>query len=68
MKSITFKAVLGVLAATTLFPVVSWSQTVPTELLELSIEDLFDANIIDDRGQASDRSKWHLELAFTSSA
>ena len=68
MKPITHKAALGLLAAMALFPVASWSQTVPTELLELSIEDLFDTNIIDDQGQSSDQSKWHLELAFTSSA
>jgi len=47
---------------------VSWSQTVPTELLELSIEDLFDTNIVSDSAGSKSDSKWHLELAFTSSA
>lgn len=68
MRPITRKVAPRLLAAIALFPAASWSQTVPTELLELSIEDLFDTNIIDDRGQSSDQSKWHLELAFTSSA
>lgn len=68
MATKKIKLALGVLAAVALTPTSSWSQTVPTELLELSIEDLFEANIIDESAQKSTQSKWHLELAFTSSA
>lgn len=58
--------VLALVGMLTLNP--SWSQTVPTELLELSIEDLFDTNIISETERAGRESKWHLELAFTSSS
>lgn len=67
MIATKIKLALGVLAALGLTPTSSWSQTVPTELLELSIEDLFETNIIDESAQQSAQSKWHLELAFTSS-
>ena len=68
MKINPSKSTLGLALAGMLTVNPSWSQTVPTELLELSIEDLFDTNIIDEAERASRESKWHLELSFTSSS
>ena len=68
MKTATFKLLASSFIGAVLTSTSAWSQTVPTELLELSIEDLFEANIIDESGQSSPQSKWHMELAFTSSA
>ena len=68
MKNNALKLSFSVALAATLSISQSWSQTVPTELLELSIEDLFDTNIIDESAGSQRDSKWHLELAFTSSA
>ena len=68
MKNHSFKLALNLALTSMLTANLSWSQTVPTELLELSIEDLFDTNIVNESADSRGDSNWHLELAFTSSA
>ena len=68
MRNIQPKGVLIAALVSTLSVHQSWSQTVPTELLALSIEDLFDTNIIDEPRRSEKERKWHLDLSFTTSA
>ena len=43
-----------------LCPVVALGQTVPTDLLDLSIDELFDANIVTEAEQIERSRKWHV--------
>ena len=38
----------------------AWAQTVPTDLLDLSIEELFDANVVSEADRAETENRWHL--------
>ena len=40
------------------------AQTVPADLLDLSIEDLFDANVVSEADRAETRDKWHLSYTY----
>ena len=40
------------------------AQTVPTDLLDLSIEDLFEANIVSETDQAEESRRWHVSYAY----
>ena len=37
-----------------------WSQTVPSDLVDVSIEDLFAANVVAEETRGSDQRKWYL--------
>ncbi len=43
-----------------LCPLVALGQTVPTDLLDLSIDELFDANIVTEAEQVERSRKWHV--------
>ena len=68
MKNNLLKLALSLAVTTLLTAHQSWSQTVPTELLELSIEDLFDTNIIEKPAASKTEGKWHLDLSYRSSS
>ena len=40
------------------------AQTVPTDLLDLSIEELFDANVVSDVDREASRRKWHVSYTY----
>ena len=40
------------------------AQTVPTDLLDLSIEDLFEANIVSETDQAEESHQWHVSYTY----
>ena len=40
------------------------AQTVPTDLLDLSIEDLFEANVVSETEQAEESRQWHVSCTF----
>ena len=40
------------------------AQTVPADLLDLSIEDLFDANVVSEADRAETRDKWQLSYTY----
>ena len=40
------------------------AQTVPTDLLDLSIEELFDANVVSDLDREASRRKWHVSYTY----
>ena len=56
-------ALTGVLFGTGLHVSV-WAQTVPTDLLDLSIEELFDANVVSEADRAETENRWHLSYTF----
>ena len=39
-------------------------QTVPTDLLDLSIDELFDANIVSEADQVERSRKWHVSYTY----
>ena len=42
----------------------AWAQTVPTDLLDLSIEDLFDANVVSEADRVETQNRWHLSYTY----
>jgi hypothetical protein len=44
--------------------VTAWAQTVPTDLLELSIEDLFDANVVSEADRTETQNRWRLSYTY----
>ena len=42
----------------------AWAQTVPTDLLDLSIEELFDANVVSEADRAETENRWHLSYTY----
>tara|TARA_X000000950_G_scaffold137755_1_gene171007 strand:- start:218 stop:475 length:258 start_codon:yes stop_codon:yes gene_type:complete len=40
------------------------AQTVPTDLLDLSIEDLFEANVVSETEQAEESRRWHVAYTY----
>ena len=40
------------------------AQTVPTDLLDLSIEDLFEANVVSETEQAEESRQWHVSYTY----
>ena len=56
-------ALIGVLFGTGLHVSV-WAQTVPTDLLDLSIEELFDANVMSESDRAETENRWHLSYTY----
>ena len=42
----------------------AWSQTVPSDLVDVSIEDLFSANVVTEDARASDQRKWYLAYRY----
>ena len=56
-------ALIGVLFGTGLHVSV-WAQTVPTDLLDLSIEELFDANVVSEADRAETENRWHLSYTY----
>jgi len=47
-----------------LCPLGALGQTVPTDLLDLSIDELFDANIVTEAEQAERSRKWHVSYTY----
>lgn len=45
-------------------PLAATAQTVPTDLLDLSIDELFDANIVTEADQVERSRKWHLSYTY----
>ena len=45
-------------------PLAAIAQTVPTDLLDLSIDELFDANIVTEADQVERSRKWHLSYTY----
>lgn len=45
-------------------PLAVTAQTVPTDLLDLSIDELFDANIVTEADQVERSRKWHLSYTY----
>ena len=56
------KAITAVLLALTPLPAVS--QTVPTELVDLSIEDLFETRVSHSENTTNDTSRWSIDVSF----
>ncbi len=56
-------ALIGVLFGTGLHVSV-WAQTVPSDLLDLSIEELFDANVVSEADRAETENRWHLSYTY----
>ena len=46
------------------FQAVAWAQTVPTDLLDLSIEELFDANVVSEADRTETQNRWHLSYIY----
>ena len=42
----------------------AWAQTVPTDLLDLSIEELFDANVVSEADRTATQNRWHLSYTY----
>ncbi|RZO70140.1 MAG: hypothetical protein EVA62_04895 [Halieaceae bacterium] len=42
----------------------AWAQTVPTDLLDLSIEELFDANVVSEADRTETQNRWHLSYTY----
>jgi hypothetical protein len=40
------------------------AQTVPTDLLDLSIEELFDANVVTEADRAETARRWHVSYTY----
>ncbi|MGB2361381.1 MAG: hypothetical protein ACPH51_04490, partial [Luminiphilus sp.] len=40
--------------------VTALAQTVPTDLLDLSIDELFDANVVSEADRTATQNRWHL--------
>ena len=40
------------------------AQTVPTDLLDLSIEDLFEANVVSETEQVEESRRWHVSYTY----
>ena len=40
------------------------AQTVPTDLLDLSIEELFDANVVSEADRAETARRWHVSYTY----
>lgn len=59
--------VLLLLMAPVVMTPIAEAQTVPTELLDISIEDLFEANIVDPGNTSSTKKTWRAEITYTSS-
>ena len=56
---------IGLALAISLFvPQGALAQTVPTDLLDLSIEELFDVNVVSEADRADIRRKWHLSYTY----
>lgn len=65
-RKITQRVVTGVGLA--LLPVVPlWAQTVPADLVDVSIEQLFDANVISDSERDNESKRWHISYRFARS-
>ena len=47
-----------------LCPLGALGQTVPTDLLDLSIDELFDANIVTEADQVERSRKWHVSYTY----
>ena len=45
-------------------PLGALGQTVPTDLLDLSIDELFDANIVTEADQVERSRKWHVSYTY----
>lgn len=59
------KWVLGVWAIATLSkPLYVQAQNVPADLLDISIEELFDANIVSDSDRAQSGRRWHVSYTY----
>ena len=56
-------ALMGVFFAGS-FHAGAWAQTVPTDLLDLSIEELFDANVVSEADRAETQNRWHLSYTY----
>ena len=46
------------------FCVGAWAQTVPTDLLDLSIEELFDANVVSEADRTETQNRWHVSYTY----
>ena len=56
-------AVIGVLLSAGL-QTGARAQTVPTDLLDLSIEELFDANVVSEADRTERQNRWHLSYTY----
>jgi len=45
----------------------SWAQTVPADLVDVSIEQLFDANVISESERDNESKRWHVSYRFARS-
>ena len=61
--SFKIPAVVLIFSGITLSPLVS-SQTVPSDLMDLSIEDLFSTNVVTQEEQQVDRKRWHVAYTY----
>ncbi len=44
----------------------AFSQTVPADLMDLSIEDLFTANVVSEEEQQKNKKRWHVSYTYHS--
>ncbi|MDA9367927.1 hypothetical protein N9872_01445 [Paraglaciecola sp.] len=60
LKNVLLLMPLTVLAV----PYSALSQTVPADLMDLSIEDLFTANVVSEEEQQKDKKRWHVSYTY----
>ena len=51
-------------ASVILFSTAAYAQKVPTDLLDLSIEELFDANVVTDSERTISDNRWHVSYTY----
>ncbi len=64
LSRLSYAEIGAVLAISLVVEHSALAQTVPTDLLDLSIEDLFDANVVSEADRAETRRKWHLSYTY----
>jgi len=57
----------GMALVAVLAPSLGWAQTVPADLMDLSIEDLFAANVVTQEEQSIDKKRWHVSYTYAQS-
>lgn len=61
------KCITSTVLVAVLVPSVVWAQTVPADLMDLSLEDLFAANVISQGQQRVDQKRWHISYTYAQS-
>ena len=64
LSRLSYAEIGAVLAISLVVEHSALAQTVPTDLLDLSIEDLFDANVVSEADRTETRRKWHLSYTY----